>query len=98
VHLAQAFWSDSKSACGANRSASCLDPADLQSRVATPTGPSRLPRSIQLAPQGAFTQLDVEALILELRDFPPRRGYQPSGAVARLLEYDRGKGMDLIST
>jgi len=47
---------------------------------------------------GGITQLDIEALLLELRDLAQGNGYQASGPIARLLKYDAEKGTELIPT
>jgi hypothetical protein len=42
--------------------------------------------------------VQVEALILELRDLAAARGDRPTGAVARLIEYDRKHQSNLVET
>jgi hypothetical protein len=47
---------------------------------------------------GRLDELQGEALILELRDIAAARGDQPSGALARLVDYDRQHGSSLVET
>ncbi|WP_410604771.1 PucR family transcriptional regulator [Amycolatopsis sp. lyj-90] len=47
---------------------------------------------------GAFSQLQGEALISELRDLAASRGEAPTGALAKLIRYDRKHGGNLVET
>ena len=47
---------------------------------------------------GRLDELQGEALILELRDIAAARGDQPSGALARLVDYDRRHRSSLVPT
>ena len=47
---------------------------------------------------GRLDELQGEALILELRDLAAARGDQPSGALARLVDYDRRHRSNLVPT
>jgi hypothetical protein len=47
---------------------------------------------------GRLDELQAEALVLELRDLAAARGDRPSGALARLLEYDRRHHSTLVAT
>jgi DNA-binding PucR family transcriptional regulator len=47
---------------------------------------------------GGITALDIEALMLELRDLAIEKGHQPSVVVNRLLQYDRDKNAELTET
>jgi sugar diacid utilization regulator len=47
---------------------------------------------------GRLDELQGEALILELRDIAATRGDQPSGALARLVDYDKRHRSSLVST
>ena len=42
--------------------------------------------------------VQVEALILELRDLVAARGDRPTGSLARLIEYDRKHQSNLVET
>ena len=43
-------------------------------------------------------EIQVEALILELRDLVAARGDRPTGSLARLIEYDRKHQSNLVET
>jgi DNA-binding PucR family transcriptional regulator len=45
-----------------------------------------------------LADVQVEALILELRDLVAARGDQPTGSLARLIEYDRKHQSSLVET
>jgi hypothetical protein len=45
-----------------------------------------------------LADVQVEALILELRDLVAERGDQPTGPIARLIEYDRQHNTGLVET
>lgn len=45
-----------------------------------------------------LSDVHVEALLLELRDLVTARGDQPTGPVARLIEYDAQHGTNLVET
>lgn len=45
-----------------------------------------------------LADIQVEALMMELRDLVAARGDQPTGAVARLVEYDRRHNANLVPT
>lgn len=45
-----------------------------------------------------LADVQVESLLLELRDLVEARGDQPTGAVARLMEYDEQHGSALLET
>lgn len=47
---------------------------------------------------GRLDELQGEALVLELRDLAASRGDRPSGALARLLDYDRTHRSSLVET
>ena len=47
---------------------------------------------------GRLDELQGEALVLELRDIAAARGDQPSGALARLVDYDRRHRSSLVPT
>jgi hypothetical protein len=47
---------------------------------------------------GRLDELQGEALVLELRDIATARGDQPSGALARLVDYDRRHNSFLVAT
>jgi DNA-binding PucR family transcriptional regulator len=47
---------------------------------------------------GRLDELQGEALVLELRDLASSRGDRPSGALARLLDYDRRHHSSLVAT
>jgi DNA-binding PucR family transcriptional regulator len=45
-----------------------------------------------------LADIQVEALLTELRDLAAARGDQPTGSVARLIRYDRQHGATLVPT
>ncbi|PRX46905.1 DNA-binding PucR family transcriptional regulator [Prauserella shujinwangii] len=47
---------------------------------------------------GVLDELQGEALVMELRDIARARGDAPTGAVARLIDYDRRHGGNLLGT
>ncbi|MFC9254631.1 PucR family transcriptional regulator [Amycolatopsis thailandensis] len=47
---------------------------------------------------GSFAELQGEALISELRDLAAARGERPTGALAKLIEYDRLHKSNLVET
>lgn len=47
---------------------------------------------------GRLAELQGEALVLELRDLAAARGDEPSGALARLVDYDRRHHSSLVET
>ena len=47
---------------------------------------------------GRLDELQGEALVLELRDLATSRGDRPSGALARLVDYDRAHHASLVAT
>jgi PucR C-terminal helix-turn-helix domain len=47
---------------------------------------------------GTLEELQGEALIVELRDLAAARGDEPTGALARLLDYDRRHQANLVAT
>ncbi len=47
---------------------------------------------------GRLDELQGEALVLELRDLATSRGDRPSGALARLVDYDRRHRSSLVAT
>jgi hypothetical protein len=47
---------------------------------------------------GRLDELQGEALVLELRDLAASRGDRPSGALARLVDYDRAHRGSLVAT
>ncbi|WP_432979566.1 PucR family transcriptional regulator [Dactylosporangium sp. CA-233914] len=47
---------------------------------------------------GSIDELQGEALIIELRDLAAARGDEPTGALARLIDYDRRHHANLVQT
>ncbi len=43
-------------------------------------------------------EVQTEALVIELRDLASTRGDEPTGAIARLIDYDRANDADLVDT
>ena len=72
---------------GVAHSRSCVD------RVLRVLHDGRLHRRI-----GRFDELQGEALISELRDLATARGEDPTGALARLIDYDRRHRGNLVQT
>jgi len=72
---------------GVAHSRSCVD------RVLRVLREGRLHRRI-----GRFDELQGEALISELRDLTTARGETPTGALARLIDYDRRHRGNLVQT
>lgn len=47
---------------------------------------------------GGISELDLDALLLEMRDLARENGYEPSAPLQRMLRYDADRGSDLIPT
>jgi DNA-binding PucR family transcriptional regulator len=72
---------------GVAHSRSCVD------RVLRVLREGRVHRRI-----GTLDELQGEALIIELRDLATARGDEPTGALARLIDYDRRHHANLVET
>lgn len=72
---------------GVAHSRSCVD------RVLRVLREGRVHRRI-----GTLDELQGEALIIELRDLAAARGDEPTGALARLIDYDRRHHANLVET
>ncbi|HEX6468869.1 MAG TPA: helix-turn-helix domain-containing protein [Streptosporangiaceae bacterium] len=72
---------------GVARSRSCVD------RVLRLLRDGRIDRRV-----GRLEELQGEALLMELRDLAAARGDRPTGPLARLIEYDRRRGGNLVPT
>jgi DNA-binding PucR family transcriptional regulator len=72
---------------GVAHSRSCVD------RVLRVLREGRVHRRI-----GTLDELQGEALIIELRDLAAARGDEPTGALARLIDYDRRHQTNLVET
>jgi hypothetical protein len=72
---------------GVAHSRSCVD------RVLRVLRDGRVDRRV-----GRLDELQGEALLMELRDLTAARGDRPTGPLARLIEYDRRRGSNLVST
>ncbi len=72
---------------GVAHSRSCVD------RVLRVLREGRVHRRI-----GSLDELQGEALVIELRDLAAARGDEPTGALARLIDYDRKHHTKLVET
>ena len=87
-------------ATGGRRSARCQP-----TWPAWPLARARTDRALRVLRQGRgerrvarLEDIQVEALILELRDLVAARGDRPTGSLARLIEYDQSTRANLVET
>ncbi|MCE0538135.1 helix-turn-helix domain-containing protein [Kineosporia rhizophila] len=75
---------------------------DVTGLVRARSGTDRILRVLRESPRGRrvahLDDVQAEALLLELRDQVAARGEEPGGALARLIDYDRAHGSDLVGT